>query len=315
VTTRPIAQAFVAILVAAAGAAAEGTLMLEPDAGFFKLPPGANFGPALGGGVLSDGHVVVFHRGPDPLMEFDGGGRYVRTLAAGLFTKPHGLHVDREDNIWVTDTARHLVVKLDRDGRVLMVLGVTGEAGEWHEQYDVLLFNQPTDVVTADDGTIYVTDGYGNSRIVKLAADGTFLSAWGEPGDGPGQLASPHNIVIDPRGRLVVTDRDNSRIQLFDRDGGLLGEWVGFDIPNGLELTPDGHLLLTDSGIEQLLELDLDGNVLGRYGGPGKGPGRFGLVHWVARARDGSIFVSEVLNWRVQRLVPIRVTEDGGTVR
>lgn len=304
-TPRPAIIALVAMVAWAGTPAAAGDtarLALRAETDFFRLPEGANFGAAAAVAVNSRGHVFVYHRGADALMEFDANGEFIRSLGEGLITKAHGLHIDAEDNIWTTDTGDHVILKLSPEGRVLMVLGVKGQAGEWHATYDVLLMNQPTDVTTAPDGTIYITDGYGNSRMIKLSPDGVVLKIWGEHGDGPGQFASPHNVVVAPDGRIIMTDRDNSRIQVFDADGEFLEQWTGFKTPNGLELTPRNTLLLADSGLEQVLEIDLKGHVLGVFGGPGKASGQFGLAHGVAGSLSSAVFVSEILNWRVQRL-------------
>ena len=186
--------------------AAAGT----PDLGYtpvpdiFNLPQGINFGACSGVAINSKGHIYVFNRGAHALMEFDGAGNYLRTLAQGVFTHPHGLRVDRDDNIWATDGASHIVVKMNPQGRILMVLGVKGSAREWHAYGHLRCFEEPNDVAFGAAGEIYVTQGHGKgeSRVVKFAADGSFISTWGGAGSGPGQFNVPHSIVMDAGGLL-----------------------------------------------------------------------------------------------------------------
>src|SRR5438067_8880980 len=188
-----------------------------PD--FFQLPAGENFVEVAAVAVNSKGHIYVFHRGKHPLLEFDSSGKFIRSIADDLFVTAHMVRVDAEDNIWTTDIGSHMVLKLDPQGRVLLALGRMRIPGD-----DVLHFNQPTDVALDRDGNIYVTDGYGNSRVLKFDKYGRPLLGWGMKGTGPGQFDTPHTIVID--GDLVyVGDRENARIQIFDRNGGFLRQW------------------------------------------------------------------------------------------
>jgi len=161
-----------------------------PD--FFQLPPGENFVESACIAINSKGHIYVFHRGKHPLMEFDANGKFLRNIADDLFVSAHAVRVDADDNIWTTDVGSHVVLKLSPEGRVLLALGRMRIPGD-----DVAHFNQPTDVVFDGAGNIYVTDGYGNSRVLKFDKYGNFLTGWGMKGSAPGQF--------DPRTRSLST--------------------------------------------------------------------------------------------------------------
>jgi len=268
---------------------------MMPD--FFQLPPGEHLIEPAGVAVNSKGHIYVFHRGKHPLMEFDSSGKFLRSIADDLFVTAHMVRVDPEDNIWTTDVGSHVVLKLSPEGRVLLALGRMRIPGD-----DVLPFNQPTDVAWDRDGNIYVTDVYGNSRVLKFDKYGRPLLGWGMKGAGPGQFDTPHTIVID--GDLVyVGDRENARIQIFDRNGQFLRQW-SLGHPFGLVITADHVLYMGDAIAGRILKIDPQGRVLGSFTGPQPGQGPHFDPHQIALAPDGSIFTAEVLGWRAQKLRP-----------
>jgi peptidylamidoglycolate lyase len=199
------------------------------------LPGGFNLGAPAGLGLDSSGHLFVFHRGrrqwsllmpetliSDPtILELDSPtGQVINRWGAGLFIMPHGLTIDRNNNVWVTDVGLHQVFKFSHEGKLLMQLGTAGVAGK-----DSLHFNQPTDIAVAADGSFYICDGYGNSRVMKFSAAGQFLFEWGGKGNGPGQFNIPHSIALDNKGLVYVADRENDRIQVFDAQGKFLRQW------------------------------------------------------------------------------------------
>jgi DNA-binding beta-propeller fold protein YncE len=230
------------------------------DEGWAKLTPGRKWGAAIGIDIDRDGKSVwVFDRcgarecsGSDlaPIQKFDPSGNLVTSFGAGMFNFPHGLFIDRDGNVWVTDGRGkdgrgHTVMKFTPDGKLLMTLGKPGAAGTGPDT-----FNAPSDVVVAPNGDIFVADGHGgdtNARIVKLSKDGTFIKAWGSKGEDPGQFDTPHGIAMDSAGRLFVADRANSRIQGFDQDGHLLFEWRRFGRPSGIYIDKNDVLYVADS--------------------------------------------------------------------
>src|SRR5882724_10700661 len=187
-----------------------------------------------------------------PLNKYDASGKVVASLAAGMTNFPHGLFVDKDDNIWITDgrgdkdkKKGHTVLKLSKDGKVLMTLGTPGIAGA-----DETHFNAPSDVVVAANGDIFVADGHGdktNARIVKFDKDGKFVKAWGKEGKGQGEFDEPHGLAMDSQGRLFVADRANSRIQIFDQDGKFLAEWRQFGRPSGIAIDKNDVIYVADS--------------------------------------------------------------------
>src|SRR6266568_1707412 len=193
--------------------------------GWPQLPPDFVLGQVSGVGADSHGHVFVFHRAGNSwaadksqlissptVLCFDGAtGKLLRSWGADRFVAPHGLRVDSHDNVWVTDTALHQVFKFSHDGELLLTLGTERSAG-----VDATHFNRPTDIAFAADGSIFVSDGYGNSRIAKFSAQGQFLLDWGHKGAGPGEFDTTHSVVVDSHGQVYVADRGNSRIQVFD---------------------------------------------------------------------------------------------------
>jgi sugar lactone lactonase YvrE len=185
-----------------------------------------------------------------PIRLYDSSGALLRSFGAGLFAWPHGLYVDGDGNVWVTDARTgdgkgHQVLKLSSAGKVLMRLGEAGVPGDGRAH-----FNGPTAVVVAPSGDLFVADGHepnSNNRIVKLGSDGTFIKSWGGSGSAPGQFLVPHSLALDSRGRLFVADRDNNRIQIFDQEGTLLDAWTQFGRPSGLFIDANDTLYVSDN--------------------------------------------------------------------
>ena len=276
-----------------------------PAPEFFKLPPGMNFAAVSGVAINSKGNIFVLTRGAQPLMEFDPGGNYIRALGEGLLERPHGLRIDADDNIWITDGGAHIVLKLNPQGRIMLVLGVKGSPGEWHEAGFLRLFNEPNDVAFGARGEIYDTQGHGkgDSRVLKFDRDGNFVRTWGGKGAAPGQFNVPHSIAIDAQGLLYVADRGNKRIQVFDADGQYVREWVYFGTPAGLHIGAEPYIYLANGHHGQIIRLDTSGRILGMTAKPGKAPGQFGEAHFITMGANGDIYVADTLNWRVQKYV------------
>src|ERR1044071_712841 len=207
---------------------------------FPQLPANIKFAEGSGVATDSKGDVFVFHRGEPPILVLDKSGKLLRTFGNGVFKSSHGLRIDKDDNVWTTDNAAHIVVKFNHDGKILMTLGEKNVPGE-----DAGHFNKPTDVVVGNNGDFFVSDGYGNSRVVKFDKNGKYIKAWGKKGKGEGEFNLPHAIRIDSKGQLYVADRENDRIQVFDQNGKFLRQFGGF-APFGLFITKDDQLLVAD---------------------------------------------------------------------
>lgn len=248
--------------------------------------------------IDSRGNIFVFHRAKEPILKFDRSGKLLRAFGEGLFVSPHGMRIDDQDNLWVTDNANHTVVKLNAEGRVLLSLGVRDKAGDDTEHFD-----KPTDVAFAANGDFYVSDGYGNSRVVKFSREGKFLSAWGKKGTGPGEFNLPHAVQVDRQGQVYVADRENNRIQIFDEQGRYLRQIEGL-APYGLCLTADQHLFVADGRANRVIKLTLAGATVDSWGATGEAAGSFRLPHGITAAADGTIYVTEITGKRIQRFVP-----------
>ena len=240
--------------------------------------------------------VFVFHRGEPPVVVFDRDGKYLRSWGEGLVKKAHGLRIDREQNVWTTDVGHHLVRKFNHEGTLLMTLGRQGVPGTGPDR-----FNQPTDVAVTPSGEFLVSDGYGNSRVVRFSKDGRYLGEWGTKGRGEGQFNLPHAIVLDPDGRIYVGDRENDRVQVFDPEGKFLAQWKEGGAPYGLFLTADRRLLVADGRANRVTVLDRNGKALQHWGEPGAGPGQFAMPHAVCVDSHGDVYVAEINGRRLQK--------------
>ena len=229
-----------------------------------KLPEGRSWGAAAGVDVDRHGNIWVAERcgantcaGSNlaPILEFDSSGRLLKSFGAGMFVFPHGIHIDRDENIWVTDGQGmdgkgQQVFKFSPEGKVLMTLGKAGVAGDGPDT-----FNKPSAVNIAPNGDIFVADGHGvgsNARIVKFDKNGKFIKTWGKGGTAPGEFDVPHCLVFDSKGRLFVCDRNNNRIQIFDQDGNFLDEWKQFSRPSGIFIDKRGIIYVADSESESV---------------------------------------------------------------
>ncbi len=249
-------------------------------------------------------NLIVLHRGEQPFLEFDEHGKLLRAFGdPSLFNRSHGLTIDSEGFMWVTDVANHIVMKMTADGEVLMTLGTLGQAGEWNEAAGTRLFNQPNEVALDAEGNFYVAQGHGPAepRVLKFAPDGSFIKQWGSRGTGPGEFAVAHSIQIDADDKVYVADRENFRIQIFDTEGDYLDQWTFNAMACALHLHHDGFAYLTTGFDGQWAKLNMQGQVIGAIGSPGEGNGQFGEAHYLTLDNDGNVYVADVVTRRVQK--------------
>jgi sugar lactone lactonase YvrE len=294
-----------------------------PVAGWPSLPQGLVLGAVCGVALRKD-CVFVLHRGNPPVLCFNRDGQLVRSWGDDSIAIGHYIRFDPEGHLWVTDIEHHQVFKFTQEGRLLLALGKKDRPGVSPDQ-----FNQPTDVAVSPSGEFYISDGYGNSRIMKFNAAGKLIHTWGHKGRNPGEFDTPHALCLDNSGKLYLSDRGNSRIQVFDGEGKFLEEWRDYPpidglafgsqqslgLPCGPEICSDGLGLYAATGRgNEILRLRSGAVVLESWGGPrstesetqgGYVPplGRFNVVHGIAVDEQGSLYVGEVRSRRIQKLV------------
>jgi sugar lactone lactonase YvrE len=299
-------------------------------ANWAKLPEGRTMGSTSA--VVPDhkGHIWVAERcgvnscaGSDlaPVLEFDQSGKLLKSFGAGMFIFPHGICLDKDGNLWITDGQGkdgkgHQVFKFSPDGKVLMTLGKAGVAGDGPDT-----FNQPNAVAIAPNGDIFISDGHtpgrGNARVLKFDKNGKFIKQWGGHGSEPGQFEVPHTLAFDSKGRLFVGDRANNRIQIFDQDGKFLAEWKQFSRPSGIYIDKNDVIYVADSestdrdgyghnpGWKRGIRIGSakDGSVTAFIPDPSPAKGATSAAEGVTADDDGSVYGAEVESKDVKKYV------------
>jgi len=270
--------------------------------------------------IDSASQVWLFKKGPDPVQVYTTDGRFVKSWGQGKFVDPHQLRIDHEGNVWLADFGRHVVEKYSTEGKLLLRLGTPGESGQ-----DAAHFNRPTDMAIAPSGDVFVTDGYGNRRVVKFDRDGNFIQTWGEYGSGPGEFVLPHAIALDSSGRLYVADRNSGRIQVFSQQGELLDSWDNLIMPWGLSVNRDDRIWVCGSSPhwwrrdgkyheykdQIFLRFDTDGRARQLWGIPlakskeDQRPGEAIGIHCIAEDSDGNLYVGDIYGERAQKFMPV----------
>jgi peptidylamidoglycolate lyase len=287
-----------------------------------QLPGGFVLGNPTGVDVDSEGSVWVFHRRsrrwsvPMPqakivdntVTQLDSStGQLLKSWGSNRFIMPHGLMVDKANHVWVTDVGLHQVFKFDSNGELLLILGEAGVSG-----LDDAHFNLPADVAVSSDGSIYVADGYGNSRVVKFSAEGRYLTGWGTKGRGEDEFRIPHGIDLDRDGNIYVADRENNRIKKYNAAGSLLSIWQNKEAdqlysvsmhPNlprlfgiDYEISEQGEILGSD-----IILFDLDLNLKARVGRSGGFNGPISRYHDIVVDKRGNVYVGDILGNTIQK--------------
>jgi len=330
--------AFAGVVTIANPVKASNDIAFDSAPDFLKVPIDRPLGEVAGVATNSHGHVYVFTRtgsetmtvggsralvhGGSRLYEFDQAGGFVREVGKDLygFMSAYAVRIDGDDNIWAVDNGSNMVIKFSPDGRVLMTLGRKAEAVAVPAHMAARdrgigipadSFDGPTDVAWDKAGNIFVADGIGNARIVKLSPDGAYITAWGGRGSGPGQLDDIRSLAVDAAGNVYSADRGNKRIQVFDNDGNYQRTIDGIGAPMAICITPGAHQYLYSSNSNSPIDLDngeiykleLDGQVLGRFGTAGRRLKEFGSVNEIDCHSSNTLFVGELENWRVQKLI------------
>ncbi len=285
------------------------TLAFEALPAWEQLPPGMTLHETPGVSAAADGTVYLLTRNTaNPVIVLSREGAFVRTFGAGVFTeRTHAILAAHDGYVYCADDGAHTITKWTPEGELVLTIGTPGVASP---KFSGQPFNRPTDMVVAADGTILISDGYGNARIHRYSPAGEHLGAWGAPGIDPGSFMVPHNLGLDstPDGdRLYVADREALRIQVFDLEGALLDVWHNVHRPCGLTVGPDHNVYVGElngvalmdgaPGIGHRLSVySPRGELLGRFGDPEEGsePGQFIAPHGVAVDPDGDVYVGEV---------------------
>jgi len=270
-----------------------------------KLPPAMKFVECPGVAVDSTDNIFVLTRGDHPIIVFDRDGNFLRTFGEGFFSnRTHGLYIAHDDCLLVADDGLHTIQKFSSQGQKLMEIGERNHpAPKWSGQP----FNRPTSAaIMPSNGDIYISDGYGNSRIHVYSSSGEYGFSWGEPGIDPGQFIRPHNIAIDAEDRVYVVDREAHRIQIFDAKGNFLTMWNNIHRPDAMVLWKDNIYVGELNGMggvddapglgHRVSIYNLSGELVSRFGDKeeGEGPGQFIAPHGIAVDSLGAIYVSEV---------------------
>lgn len=286
-----------------------------------RLPAGWSLGEVAGVATDSRDRVFVFCRGEHPVIVFDREGNFLSSWGEGQFERPHGIFIGPDDSVYCTDDHGHAVRKYTPEGQLLLTLGTPGkpaDTGVTRRDYRTIRrvgppFNLPTNLALSPDGEMYVCDGYGNARIHKFSADGRLLFSWGEPGSGPGQFHVPHGVSVARDGTVYVSDRENSRIQLFAPDGRFLTEWT--DVARACQIYIDANYTVfvaelgflagmpsgasharSDSTGSRVSVFNHRGELQARWGGGShpSAPGDFFAAHAICADSRGDLYVGEV---------------------
>jgi len=284
-----------------------GEYAYEVAEGWGELPDGWVMNDVGGVAVDRDDRVYVFNRSEHPMIVFDSDGTFLTSWGEDIFTHPHGAHIGPDDAIYCTDDGDHTVRKCTLEGKVLLTIGVPEKPSGYMSGQP---FNRCTHTALSPRGDIYVSDGYGNSRVHKYSPDGKLLLSWGEPGCDPGQFNIPHNICSDPDGWVYVADRENHRVQVFDGNGKYESQWNNMHRPCGLCMEPHRHPVCYIGELGPTMPVNREvpnlgprisivshkGELLGRLGDvrAGQQLDQFIAPHGMAVDSRGDIYVGEV---------------------
>ena len=285
-----------------------GKYTYEPVENWAKVPEGWSFLDACGLSVDAQDRVYVLSRSDRPITVFDREGNLLHFFGQGFFKRAHNSCSSPSGTVFCTDFERHIVAEFSRDGELLRVLGTPDKPSD--TGYRMLEnsmasletithggppFNRPTGVDVAPWGEIYVSDGYGNARVHRFAADGTLLQSWGEPGRGPGEFRLPHSVRIDNQERVWVADRENHRIQVFDKKGTFLEQYTGFSRPTDMAFDKEGTVFISELN-QRVTVMNVNGELLAQWGTPGEDTSTsfFANPHAIAIDSRGDLYVGEV---------------------
>src|SRR5215472_1810417 len=292
----------------------KGEYTFEVHENWAKVPEEITLGDCAAVGVDRQNRVYAFNRGEHPVAVFDAEGNLLRTWGEGVFRRPHGVFMAPDETIWLTDDGDHTVRQCTLDGKVLLTIGVPGKPAPYMSGEP---FHRCTHTAMSPDGDhLYVSDGYGNSRVHKYTVDGRLQFSWGEPGTDPGQFNIAHNICCDPEGWVYVADRENHRVQVFDGNGKYAGQWNNMHRPSGLYMETGARhprFYVGEIGPDMAVNIELPncgprvsiythmGELLDRLGDlhAGLNPGQFISPHGISVDSRGDIYVGEVsyTNW------------------
>jgi len=278
---------------------------------FFHYPANSVVGRVSGIAVGPTGTILALNRGYHPVLEFKSDGTFVRSWGegSGMFIGAHALRFDPQGNLWYVDAADNIIYRFDSEGRTVGTLGTNPEPWTWlthvieHAVPNKAQFYQETDIGWTKDGNMFVSDGYGNSRVAKFNKDGIFVKSWGERGTEPGNFNTPHSLVVDNNDVIYVADRGNSRIQVFDTEGELKGVWKLPTAPWALCLTSGPNQVMFVGSVGRVYKLDLTGKILGAFGRPGRMPGTIDSVHGISCPDEKAVYLANLYASRIDKWV------------